>query len=725
MPFGLCCAAQTFERLMETILAGLQWETCLVYIDDIIVFGKTLDGMLDNLRDVFARLKSAGLKLKAKKCTLCTTKKKRAETKDQYDTVNAITRFDDSNDKDDDSEHHDLSLIEIQKNDHDLKIVTKWVETDERPDYKDISDKGFFLRSLWNQWNNLELRDGLIYRRFEDPATKIVKMQAIIPLSERKKVLQFSHDDKCSAHLGIHKTLAKIRQSYYWPGLQNDVRTYVNGCDKCAKRKSPQKSKRAPMALVEANGPMERIATDILGELPETESGNTYILVVSDYYTKWTESFAMPNMEAKTVAKIIVEEVIVRFGVPHWIIQIKAGNLKDCLFQEMGCILDIKKTRTTPYHQNLMNQRDWDEYIPFVMMAYRASEHETTGQTPNSLMLGRELSTPLDIMYEMPPSVKDIPAHKWAWELKEKLEISHSFVRVDCGYRVKLQVIHVDRLKKKNKQTLRTESDNNTFVPLDTENDTAENDHIETPYVQDIAVHESTLPVEETEESNFSMAKTKTTPRMSEHWECVFCPSTFSKKDDRDKHLAMCAGARLFCKYDGCFYNTDKGKNLQRHVRNKHVDTKKEGYKSKELVDTSDSTESEEWERQDPGEVIKTNSGTESEESESKGTDKDDTKVTPVSEKNISDDLIKVTVDKENETTRKVVCRNDDPIAVSAVQVGRTIRQKTSPRLPGKRSEAEKRHIKPICTKGSDETVDIKVPFRKEEKTLCMIRLNF
>ncbi|VDI65756.1 Hypothetical predicted protein [Mytilus galloprovincialis] len=254
---------------------------------------------------------------------------KETETKDQYDTVNAITRFDDSNDKDDDSEHHDLSLKEIQKNDHDLKIVTKWVETDERPDYKDISDKGFFLRSLWNQWNNLELRDGLIYRRFEDPATKIVKMQAIIPLSERKKVLQFSHDDKCSAHLGIHKTLAKIRQSYYWPGLQNDVRTYINGCDKCAKRKSPQKSKRAPMALVEANGPMERIATDILGELPETESGNKYILVVSDYYTKWTESFAMPNMEAKTVAKIIVEEVI---------------TLK---------MIQLKTTIETPYSQDI------------------------------------------------------------------------------------------------------------------------------------------------------------------------------------------------------------------------------------------------------------------------------------------------------------------------------------------------------------------------------------
>ncbi|VDI46058.1 Hypothetical predicted protein [Mytilus galloprovincialis] len=130
-------------------------------------------------------------------------------SKDKQKVESLLIENQNFNDKDDDSKHHDLSLIEIQKNDHDLKIVTKWVETDERPDYKDISDKGFFLRSLWNQWNNLELRDGLIYRRFEDPATKIVKMQAIIPLSERKKVLQFSHDDKCSAHLGIHKTFGK------------------------------------------------------------------------------------------------------------------------------------------------------------------------------------------------------------------------------------------------------------------------------------------------------------------------------------------------------------------------------------------------------------------------------------------------------------------------------------------------------------------------------------
>ena len=58
------------------------------------------------------------------------------------------------------------------------------------------------------------------------------------------------------------------------------------------------------MQIVETGFPMERIAMDILCELPVTSGGNKHSLVISDYYIKWTECFAMPNMEAKTVAKL-------------------------------------------------------------------------------------------------------------------------------------------------------------------------------------------------------------------------------------------------------------------------------------------------------------------------------------------------------------------------------------------------------------------------------------
>ena len=70
MPFGLCNAPATFERLMEKIMAGLQWEILLIYLDDIIVFGQTVTETLARLRVVFERLRLAGLKLKPSKCHL-------------------------------------------------------------------------------------------------------------------------------------------------------------------------------------------------------------------------------------------------------------------------------------------------------------------------------------------------------------------------------------------------------------------------------------------------------------------------------------------------------------------------------------------------------------------------------------------------------------------------------------------------------------------------------
>ena len=70
MPFGLCNAPATFQRLMQRVLSGLEYKCCFVYLDDVLVVSKSFPDHLSHLREVFGRLKSAGLRLKPKKCDL-------------------------------------------------------------------------------------------------------------------------------------------------------------------------------------------------------------------------------------------------------------------------------------------------------------------------------------------------------------------------------------------------------------------------------------------------------------------------------------------------------------------------------------------------------------------------------------------------------------------------------------------------------------------------------
>ena len=152
---------------------------------------------------------------------------------------------------------------------------------------------------------------------------------------------------------------------------------------------------------------------------------------------------------ACTVAKVLVENVLCRFGIPQVIHSDQGRQFESNLFQEMCKLLGIHKTRTTPYHPQSdgmverfnrtlaamlsayvsENHRDWDEQLPYVTMAYRSTEHETTGMSPNMLMFGREVSTPLDLVYELPNLSKPIPSNQWVWELRDRIERAHALVR--------------------------------------------------------------------------------------------------------------------------------------------------------------------------------------------------------------------------------------------------------------------------------------------------------
>ena len=95
---------------------------------------------------------------------------------------------------------------------------------------------------------------------------------------------------------------------------------------------------------------MERVAVDILGPLPTSTQGNKYVLIATDYFTKWPEAYPIPNQEAVTVARCLVNQFFSRFGVLLELHSDQGRNFESALFQKLCQFLGVRKTRTMPLH---------------------------------------------------------------------------------------------------------------------------------------------------------------------------------------------------------------------------------------------------------------------------------------------------------------------------------------------------------------------------------------
>ncbi|CAG2206517.1 unnamed protein product [Mytilus edulis] len=179
-----------------------------------------------------------------------------------------------------------------------------------------------------------------------------------------------------------------------------------------------------------------------MGLLPTSDKGNKYLLVIGDYFTKFIHAIPIRNQEAETVARSFVDNFITTFGVPMQVHTDQGANFESRLFRELCRILDIDKTKTTvmrPQSDGMVerfmrtignmlspfvsvHQKDWDQYVPLIMMVYRPSEHETTGATPCQMMFGREIKLPVDLVLGRPLNKLDGLNHKPSADYLHELE---------------------------------------------------------------------------------------------------------------------------------------------------------------------------------------------------------------------------------------------------------------------------------------------------------------
>ncbi|UYV63268.1 hypothetical protein LAZ67_2003589 [Cordylochernes scorpioides] len=166
----------------------------------------------------------------------------------------------------------------------------------------------------------------------------------------------------------------------------------------------------------EANFPFERIGIDFVGPMPTTKNRKKWIIVLTDYYTRYAETRAVSEATVKEVSKFLVEDIFLLHGASQYLISDRGSQFTSNLMKEVMKMCKIKHCFTTSYHpqtnglterlnRTLLNmlsmyvntdQKNWDEILPFITHAYNTTIQETTGYSPFFLMYGREPTSLLD-----------------------------------------------------------------------------------------------------------------------------------------------------------------------------------------------------------------------------------------------------------------------------------------------------------------------------------------
>ena len=157
----------------------------------------------------------------------------------------------------------------------------------------------------------LNIKDGKIYRKYRSSDQEEI-FQLILPEKYREWALKALHDNV--GHQGRDRTLWLVKQRFFWPGVDEAVKTKVQTCPNWLRRKSPTKA-TAVLVPITSTRPMELVCIDYLS-LEKSKGGYENILVVTDHFTKYAQAFPTSNQTAQTTARILFENFFTHYSFP-------------------------------------------------------------------------------------------------------------------------------------------------------------------------------------------------------------------------------------------------------------------------------------------------------------------------------------------------------------------------------------------------------------------------
>lgn len=260
-------------------------------------------------------------------------------------------------------------------------------------------------------------QDSMLVRKWSDCVGDVVlapTFQLVVPEAFRSHVLRAAHDQ--SGHFGVRKTYLCTLKHFFWPRMKRDVSLYIKSCHVCQLTGKPnQKILPAPLQPIPAiHEPFEYLLVDCVGPLPVSKSGSKFLLTVMCQTTRYPAAFPLRSITTKAVVKALSQFVSI-FGVPKVIQSDRGSNFTSHMFAQVLKLLGVNHNLSTPYHaqsqgalerfhQTLKSllrafcvelDRDWEEGLPWLMLAAREAVQDSTGFSPNDLVFGHVVRGPL------------------------------------------------------------------------------------------------------------------------------------------------------------------------------------------------------------------------------------------------------------------------------------------------------------------------------------------
>ncbi|KAI5350352.1 hypothetical protein L3X38_003243 [Prunus dulcis] len=240
--------------------------------------------------------------------------------------------------------------------------------------------------------------------------------------TEYMKVMGETHEGICGAHQGGRKMCWLIRRyGYFWPTMLKDCINYSKGCEACQRHGPIQQAPSVPMNPVVKPWPFRGWAMDLIGKIyPASSQQHCFIIVATDYFTKWVEAKPIKTTTSQEIITFIEEQIIQRFGIPESITTDRGSSFISRDMLDMAEAFKFKLLQSTPYYAqangqaessnkviiNIIrkmlekNPKQWHEKLSETLWAYRTSKREATGITPYALTYGHDAILPMEIVVQ-------------------------------------------------------------------------------------------------------------------------------------------------------------------------------------------------------------------------------------------------------------------------------------------------------------------------------------